>query len=384
MVAMMPRFVLPVLFALILFGCASDPSPTPTDRFVNNPHDGLWQNAENAPIRFVLEQTWGVEDGEPEEMLARIGRIEVDTDGNIYLLDGQAATLMSWDAEGNHRWTLSGKGEGPGEFRYAYSMVYDGNESLYVFNQSGMRIDRFSTDGVFQESIPTESLGFTSLGGIGMPAPDVLVASEATFGSFGLGIRILRSEAGVWAVADSFEIDQSEGREVPRGIASSPSVHLVNGWIVNGHVSRYQFEIRNQSGDVERTMTRELDGLVPPGIAEVGNSRMIANFSQLGSMLPVADAYYLVEASWPDREIDPDEQARIMLETRRQEQPWENLSTLDLFDAAFNLLYSLESPGRGHEAFGRILTTDDQGRIYAVTKADFPQIGRYRVEITPP
>lgn len=177
MVAPMPRSAFVMVFAVFMAACASDPVLT-SELEVSNPRDGLWQNAANAPIQFVLEQTWGVEDGEPEEMLARVGPLEVDASGNIYMLDSRAPMLISWDASGNHRWTLSAKGEGPQEFQSAWSMIFDGQSSLYVFNQSGSRIDRISSDGEFLDSFTTESLGLPRLGGIGMPSPDVIVASE--------------------------------------------------------------------------------------------------------------------------------------------------------------------------------------------------------------
>ncbi len=365
-------------------GCVNNSDGELNSTDVHNPRLGIWQDAAEPPVRFVLEQTWGVEDGEPEDMIARIGRIVVDQAGNLYSLDGQSATLTSWDSEGQHRWTLSGEGEGPGEFRYAFSMVHDGDGSLYVFNQSGTRVDRFSTEGQFLESTPTESVGYGSLGGIGMPSPDVLVASERVSGIWGAGIRVLRRESSGWVAADSFNIDQSEGQEVPPGLFSGPPVQVLGKAVVNGHVSRYQFEFRDLTGQVERTVTRSVQGLVPPGVAVDGNSRMIAIFSQLGTVHLAADGFYLVEAFWPDQDIDPNAEATIMLKTRRTDQPWSNQSTLDVFDSDFQLLYSIESEGRGHEAFGRVLASDTQGRIYAVTNAEFPQIGRYRVEISAP
>lgn len=111
---------------------------------------------------------------------------------------------------------------------------------------------------------------------------------------------------------------------------------------------------------------------------------MISNFSQLGQMRPAAGGYYLVEASWPDQEIDPDSETRIMLQTRRRGFPWGTISTLDLYDASFNLLYSIDRSNDEEQLFGRILTSDNQGRIYAAMNTDFPQIGRFRVEVTPP
>lgn len=384
----MRHFIALFSLFLVFVGCSENASDMMDTSRVDNPHHGDWQDAETPPIRFVLEQTWGVEDGEPEEMLARIGRMEIDAQGNIYMLDGQAGTLASWDAEGNHRWTIAGKGEGPGEFQYAFSMVFDGAESLYVFNQSGSRLDRFTTSGEFQESTNTESFGFSSLNGIGMLDANRMVTSETLWSVLGTGVRVLSNESGSWALADSFDVDQTGDFDMPEGVSSGPKIDMVDGQIVNGHISHYQFEFRAADGLVTKTVTREFEGLVRVGVGEDGNTTMIANFSQLNTPMPVGSGYYLVEAWWPEKAFDPDERVRLMMAQRNGGTPLgesiQNLNTVDLYDGAFNLLYSLETPGRGHEAFGRILTTDDQGRIYAVTKADFPQIGRYRVEITPP
>lgn len=383
------RHFIALFFLLLVFvGCSENASDVMETSRVDNPHHGDWQGAETPPIRFVLEQTWGIEDGEPEEMLARIGQMEIDAKGNIYMLDGQAGTLASWDAEGNHRWMIAGKGEGPGEFQYAFSMVYDGVETLSVFNQSGSRLDRFTTSGEFQGSTDTESFGFSSLNGIGMLDANRMVTSETLWGVLGTGVRVLSNDSGSWALADSFDVDQTGAFDMPEGVSSGPTIDVVDGQIVNGHTSHYRIEFRAADGLVTKTVTREFEGLVRVGVGEDGNTTMIANFSQLNTPMPVGSGYYLVEAWWPEKAFDPDERVRLMMAQRNGGTPLgesiQNLSTLDLYDGAFNLLYSLESPGRGHEAFGRILSTDAQGRIYAVTKADFPQIGRYRVEITPP
>jgi hypothetical protein len=383
------RFI-STLFALIILtsGCSNEAPDSGLDSFVDNPRYGAWQEAEEPPLRFVLEQTWGIEDGEPEDMIARIGPFQVDVSGNVYLLNGREGTLRSWDAEGDHRWTASGKGEGPGEFQQAYSMIYDGDSSLYVFNQSGSRIDRFSTSGEFQESITTESLGLSRLAGIGMLGPDMMAASETLWGKIGVGVRVLSRETGAWALADSFDIDQTGDTEWPRGVSSGPTVLVFKDGLANGSNSEYRIELRDTGGEVKQTITRNVDGMVRSGVHEDGNTVMISTFSGLQTPVPVGNGYHLVESWWPTEEIDPDEQVRAMMEARQSgasvSNAVENQSTLDLYDADFKLLYSLESPGRGHEAFGRVLTADDEGRIYAITNADFPQIGRYRVEITQP
>jgi len=378
-----PRLLLSALLMLSLSACQTKDQVSESDPSIN-PAYGIWQDAEESPISFVLEQTWGVKDGTETEMLGRIGAVQVDAEGNIYFMDYQSWQLSSYAADGSHRWSTGNEGDGPGEFKQAFSFVSDHEEYLYVANQSGRKIDRFSFDGQFVSTFSTEEIGFSRLGLVGMLDPRTMVASESVDGSFGTAIRVLRQEGESWAVADSFTVRQMEEVNVPPGVSSGPSVRVLDGNIAVGHVGKYQIDLRDNRGNVTQTITRDIRGPIRPGMMEDGNARMIANFSVLSPPIQLDGGYHLVSGYWPVDDIDPDETVRQMRDDPESARNRENESTLDVYDEEFRLLYSIESEGVGFEDFRRIVGHDERGRIYALMNTDFPQIGRFRVEITLP
>ena len=54
------------------------------------------------------------------------------------------------------------------------------------------------------------------------------------------------------------------------------------------------------------------------------------------------------------------------------------------YNSKFELLYSWTTPDNSHEDFRSIEGWDREGKIYVAMNTDFPQIGRFRVEVTPP
>lgn len=372
-----------LLIGSLIAGCASEHANDIGLSEVDNPHDGLWQDAPDVPFRFVLEQTWGVEEGPEEFMFNGIGALQIDSAGNIYHLDSRASKLSSFDALGNHRWSTGREGDGPGEFKQAYSMVLDGGEYLIVFNQLGHRIDRFDLDGSYIDSRLSVSLDQTMLGSIGMLNAATLVTSTPAIGFLGRNIVIISIESE-WKVMTSFSIDQTGDLEFPAGVSLGPDVSILDGFIVNSHVSDYLFEFRDTTGTVRSRVSRDMKKLVRPGIQDGSSGSAIANFSTMNAPVRITDNYYLATGNWPVDRIDPDERLSRMMDRSSPLDPLEYESTIDLYDAQFELLYSWTTPDISHEDFRSIQGWDQAGKIYAVMKTDFPQIGRFRVVVTPP
>ena len=78
--------------------------------YVSNPREGLWQDREPPPIRFELEQVFGVDTEPEEEILGVVGwhGVAVDGNGNVYVYDYTVAQLISFAADGSLRWRAGG------------------------------------------------------------------------------------------------------------------------------------------------------------------------------------------------------------------------------------------------------------------------------------
>ena len=84
-------------------------------------------------LAFVEDLTIGVEEGEADYMLYSPEDIDVDPDGNIYILDLKDALIKKYDSEGVFIANIGRKGQGPGEFDHPDNMEIDSlNGCIYA------------------------------------------------------------------------------------------------------------------------------------------------------------------------------------------------------------------------------------------------------------
>lgn len=85
----------------------------------------------------------------------RISAIEVDEEGNIYVLDSRECRIQVFNKDGDYLQTIGRKGEGPGEFQRPSRMYLSPDAKLYVIEFRKMHM--FDQDGVYEKSIIPES-----------------------------------------------------------------------------------------------------------------------------------------------------------------------------------------------------------------------------------
>ncbi|MDX2208714.1 MAG: 6-bladed beta-propeller [Gemmatimonadales bacterium] len=97
--------------------------------------------AAGLPVRedtVIGEVRIGRLDGSDEESFGDIRGMEVDADGQIYLLDYQASEIRVFGADGGYLRTITTRGEGPGEISRANGIAFDQEGRLWV-NDHGKR-----------------------------------------------------------------------------------------------------------------------------------------------------------------------------------------------------------------------------------------------------
>lgn len=121
---------------------------------VENKGAGLWDKESSEKVEFIEELSLGVEEGEDHFMFFRLRDIAVDSDLNIYVLDGGNHRLLKFDRDGNFIWQTGRKGQGPGEFQYPsqVAITHDGN--LAVLDER--IIQYFDGRGKYQRSLGIE------------------------------------------------------------------------------------------------------------------------------------------------------------------------------------------------------------------------------------
>ncbi len=144
-----------VLAALTLTGCVRDHArgawPGVIDTLPNgamhvqNPRKGIWSPLQQ--WQLVEDLRIGTASGAESEFFGVVYDLDVDAAGRIYVLDGQAQSVRVFDHEGRYVRTIGRKGAGPGEFRNAIGMAWDGLSRLWVADVATGRYSLFDTAG---------------------------------------------------------------------------------------------------------------------------------------------------------------------------------------------------------------------------------------------
>jgi hypothetical protein len=74
-----------------------------------------------APQTLQLEEEWRIGGDQTDDIFGVITSIIEAEDGNLYMLDAQLTEIKVYSPEGEYLRTIGRAGEGPGEFRFAFS-----------------------------------------------------------------------------------------------------------------------------------------------------------------------------------------------------------------------------------------------------------------------
>ncbi len=92
-------------------------------------------------------------------LLARIGVVQADDNGTIYVLDDKDDKVKVFGADGSFIRNLGKKGQGPGEFRTPAGLFIEKDGTISVFDLANGRMTGFSSEGAFIRELDLRSLG---------------------------------------------------------------------------------------------------------------------------------------------------------------------------------------------------------------------------------
>ena len=118
---------------------------------IENKGTGLWGMSTAEKIEFVEELVLGVEEGDDHLMFYNLRNLAVDSQSNIYILDGGNHRLIKFDEEGKFIWSTGREGQGPGEFENP-GRVYL-TEEEYPVVEDRRSIHSFDGQGQYKKSI---------------------------------------------------------------------------------------------------------------------------------------------------------------------------------------------------------------------------------------
>jgi hypothetical protein len=361
-----------ILTSLFFLSCSHNESQN-RKLVVSNPEYGSWQDLEIPPFEFELIDTFDFESFD-ELVIGDISFLISDSENNLYFLDSSQNKLISIDSDGNLRWETGQPGRGPGDFQFPLGLVTDG-EFLYLSNIMATRLDKYDMQGNFIQSYdfgPELYMGIP----IGLTNNDQVVIRTRLDGKIGSTINLVELSADSLNTIAVQEYDQTNGLELFERANEGANISVHNNSIIEGNLFEYAFTFYDLDQDTIKTVSRNFDDIVRPGIASFNGREQVSTFSLVDPPRFLNDGYYLVRAEWPANVENPDQVVEDGLRGNEKEVTYRN--SIDLFNSDDELLYSFESDGKQSE-FGELLHTNGNGFIYFLTNDPAPAIQKYQL-----
>lgn len=365
-------WLLTVSLLLMFTACSGGPKEDASR--VENPADGLWQEAEQPAITFRLEQTLGNNEDLLLPPTYRITGPVADAAGNIYFIDDSKGTLFSYDKNGTLRWKTGQTGKGPGDFQDPSGLVIR-DDVLLVSNVNGSRIDQFDLQGRLLHSNTIESLDLSFSSVEGIIRDSLLVTSSTLWGRAGSIITLLNINDKMRKHAQ-FEVNLLPDVDFGGSMSYGVEVRVVDSLIAVGNVRDYALRFYDSKGTKVKTVTRRFNHLMRPGFWESGGNRMIRGYGSLGAPVALSDRYFVTTLSWPTNVDDPDQYLKESNSRGNDVPAVKFRNAIDLYRRDGTLLYSMVQEG-STPPIGHISFVDANGNIYTKTDEPFPQIRRY-------
>jgi hypothetical protein len=122
---------------------------------VKNPKEPMY--GENV-FNMEEELSIGEPEGREDYMFSLIVSIDVDDEGNIYVLDIKERHIKVFNSDGRLMRIIGRKGQGPGEFQRPFTVQVTAQNEVVVFDVIIQRLHFFSLDGEYKKSISTVNL----------------------------------------------------------------------------------------------------------------------------------------------------------------------------------------------------------------------------------
>jgi hypothetical protein len=118
-------------------------------KVIKNPAEPLY-----GEITFELEEDLSIGNEDDENyMFYDLVTLAVDSEENIFVLDGGNCRIQKFDKNGNYLQTIGGRGEGPGEFEQPMWIQIDLKDRIYVHDSIRRNLHVFEKEGKFKETI---------------------------------------------------------------------------------------------------------------------------------------------------------------------------------------------------------------------------------------
>ncbi len=151
--------VIVLMSHLVACGPLSFPAATPIEVSIST---AIPVVIDTAPARLPLELVWEIS-GDPNALNVPVG-VAADLEGNIYVMDTNNFRVQKFDSEGNFLLMWGSKGNGDGQFGDILNpregrLAVDMQGNVYVIDLKNRRIQKFDSNGNYLTQWGTQGVG---------------------------------------------------------------------------------------------------------------------------------------------------------------------------------------------------------------------------------
>jgi hypothetical protein len=222
----------------------------------------------------------GREDVE-EQMFQNIVTLQVNEQGDIYILDEQAGNIKIFDQNGSFLKTIGKKGQGPGEFGMPISLAITPSQNIIVNDMGHRKILFFDEEGNYLKQISIADK-FLFFGPMVTSTGDLIASHTIPQDSPVTELKKFNQELESILTFASIPLDKPPAVNifVARSLSSLRWALTDNDEIIWGDIKNPEYElyVHDQEGTLIRKITRDYDPL--PITAQAKENLMDETFGQ--------------------------------------------------------------------------------------------------------
>ncbi len=327
-----------------------------------------------------MEMLWelGGDTDDEDQFFGIIADIEIDDQGNVYLLDSQLSEIKIFSDDGEYLRSIGREGEGPGEFRRAGALFFTADGNIGVLQTFPGKIVLLSPDG---EPVGDHPLPPTEDGGFQM-----LSQGQASKGQLVLGMARTNFDqgAGKWSRTDFLTRVDSDGGQMAEYCSKTKVINMADAvlnfadwdtferrWLIapDGKViacesyADYEITVWNPDGSVDKKITREADHRAHTADEKEFFTKMMEHFAQT-----IPDCRVEIEDNAKDVEtihVRDDGSIWVLSSGGSRDNPDGSLGTFDVYNKEGQFVKNVTLMGDGDPLDDSYMFVKD--RVYVVT-----------------
>jgi hypothetical protein len=348
-------------------------------KVIKNPAEPLY-----GEIEFELEEDLSIGDEEDENYVFNsIYDIAVDSEENIFALDGGDCKIQKFDKDGNHLQTIGRKGQGPGEFEQSIKIHLDSEDMIYVYDSMWRKILIFEKDGRFKKNISPPSRAHYF--GITEDKNILMLYTPRSYEDMRSEIILIDTDGEILKNIASYPYQRAS--KIKGHILGNPYTHRLyfyptnDGGGIYGHSSQYKFFILDSIGNLSHKI--EMD-ILPKPITKKDKENLIERYLKSREQFPIGKklsksevrrAYIFPEFKPFFRGLGIDDLDRIYVGSFELYSPRNKIWRFDIFSKEGYYLYKTSI-----SKFPKVIMN---GHIYTIERdpeTDYSLVKRYKIK----